>query len=278
MHILTPENPEILSAVVMKNGKIIAETEQTNQLYPQYSIMKSLISLLIGRLCGEGQLTPRTRVGQILHTGAASISDLTLDALMTMRSGIDDRLLFADRQNCPDYLQACCQADVSPLEEGQEYHQFFYNNACAYLAGRMAEEADGTSLENQLVSYLFRPSGITDYALEYDPQGHVFGASGLQLRTEDLAKLGYHIMINTICSPQWLKAAVQPRVMTSERIAYGYFFWVLSENHFYMSGKQGQRCFVLPQYDAVIAVNSAMPGRDTVNSYIIRQLIPLVMN
>ena len=74
MKILTPENPEVLSAVVMKDGEIIAETEEDGVLYPQYSIMKSLISLLIGRLCGEGQLTPKTKVSQILHTGSAPIS------------------------------------------------------------------------------------------------------------------------------------------------------------------------------------------------------------
>ena len=94
MKILTPENPEILSAVVMKDGEIIAETEQTGELYPQYSIMKSLICLLIGRLCAEGQLTPKTKIGQLLHIGASPISGITLDALMTMRSGLEHKLLF----------------------------------------------------------------------------------------------------------------------------------------------------------------------------------------
>ncbi len=276
MQIITPENPEILSAVVMKDGEIIAKTEQTEQLYPQYSIMKSLLSLLVGRLCGEGQLTPKTKVKQLLHTGAAAISDLTLDELMTMRSGIDYRLLFDDRKNYSDYLETCCQAAVTPLGENQEQHTFFYNNACAYLVGRMVEEEEGSPLDKQIEQYLFKPLGITQYSFEYDPQGHVFGASGLNLSTEDLAKFGHGIMTNQICSKAWLKAATQPRVMTPERIPYGYFFWVLADGNFYMSGKFGQKCFVLPQYHAVIALNANMQSRDFSNSYIIKQLLPLL--
>jgi len=275
MKILTPENPEILSAVVMKNGEIIAETEQTGKLYPQYSIMKSLVCLLIGRLCAEGQLTPKTRVGQILHVGSAPISKITLDELMTMRSGMAAKLLFEDRHTCPDYLEACCKMPLNQLEEGEEEHEFLYNNACAYLAGRMVEEEDGTSLEKQIVNYIFKPLNITEYEFEYDPQGHVFGASGLKLKTEDLAKLGQGIMEHKVCSTPWLKAATKARVNTPERVPYGYFFWVLSDT-FYMSGKWGQRCFILPGYNGVIAVNSDMQGRDTVNSYIIRQLLPLL--
>ena len=276
MKILTPENPEVLSAVIMKDGEIIARTEEDGVLYPQYSIMKSLISLLIGRLCGEGQLTPKTKVRQLLHTGAAAISDLTLDDLMTMRSGINYRLLFDDRKNYEDYLKVCCEAAVTPLGEGQEHQTFFYNNVCAYLAGRMAEAEDGDPLDKQIINYLFSPLGITEYEFEYDPQGHVFGASGLKLKTEDVAKLGWGMMTNKICSKGWLNAATKPRVATPERIPYGYFFWVLADGNFYMSGKWGQKCFVLPQYHAVIAVNSDMKGKDSSNSYIIRKLLPIL--
>ncbi len=276
MKILTPENPEVLSAVIMKDGEIIARTEEDGVLYPQYSIMKSLISLLIGRLCGEGQLTPKTKVRQLLHTGAAAISDLTLDDLMTMRSGINYRLLFDDRKNYEDYLKVCCEAAVTPLGEGQEHQTFFYNNVCAYLAGRMVEAEDGDPLDKQIINYLFSPLGITEYEFEYDPQGHVFGASGLKLKTEDVAKLGWGMMTNKICSKGWLNAATKPRVATPERIPYGYFFWVLADGNFYMSGKWGQKCFVLPQYHAVIAVNSDMKGKDSSNSYIIRKLLPIL--
>ncbi|MDE7120954.1 MAG: serine hydrolase, partial [Oscillospiraceae bacterium] len=222
----------------------------------------------------EGQLTPRTTVGQVLHTGSAAISNISLDALMSMTSGIEQKLLFADRDDCPDYLKACCEASVE-IPENSEKPGFCYNNACAYLAGRMAETQDDTSLETQIVDYILKPLGITDYELEYDPQGHVFGASGLQLSTADLAKIGHGIMTGKICSAPWLKACTRPRSADSKGMPYGYFFWVLS-NGFYMSGKWGQRCFVLPDYQAVIAVNSNMQGKDTVNSYIIRQLLPLL--
>lgn len=274
MRVLTPDNPEILSAVVMKNGEIIAETKQTDKLFPQYSIMKSLIALVIGRLCAEGQLTPRTTVGQVLHTGNAPVSGISLDELMSMKSGMEQKLLFEDRNSCADYLKACCEMSLKKSEDGQG-REFLYTNACAYLAGRMAEAEDDLSLKDQIINYVFKPLGITEYGFEYDPQGHVFGASGLQLKTEDLAKLGQGIMDGRICSPQWLKACTRPRAVSDTGMPYGYFFWVLSDG-FYMSGKWGQRCFVLPNYQAVIAVNSDMKQKDTVNGYIIRELLPLL--
>ena len=278
MKLLTPENPEILSAVVMKNGEIIAETEQTDKLYPQYSIMKSLVALVIGRLCAEGQLTPQTTVGEVLHTGNAEISGISLNALLSMTSGIKQKLLFADRNSCPDYLKACCAASMESPEKRKRL-RFRYNNACAYLAGRMAETQGGTSLETQIVDTIFKPLGITDYELEYDPQGHVFGASGLKLRTEDLARIGHGMMTGKICSASWRRTCTSPKFFDASKICYGYFFWVLPGirlKGFYMKGKWGQRCFVLPDYQAVSAVNSNMQGEDTIDSYVSRQLLPVL--
>ena len=219
MKLLKPENPEILSAVVMKNGEIIAETAQTGILYPQYSIMKSLVALVIGRLCAEGQLTPRTTVGQVLHTGSAAISSISLDALMSMTSGIEQKLLFADRNDCPDYLKACCAVSVESPEKHKRL-RFRYNNACAYLAGRMAETQGCTSLGTQIVDTIFKPLGITDYELEYDPQGHVFGASGLKLRTEDLARIGHGMMTGKICSASWRRTCTSPKFFDVTKICY----------------------------------------------------------
>lgn len=268
MKILKPDNSEILSIVIMKNNKIIAETQQTEILYSQYSIMKSLVALVIGKLLDNQKLTLKTTVGQVLNTGNAPISSVSLEKLLSMQSGMQEKLLFADRNTCADYVKACCEM---PLKNKQE---FLYSNACAYLAGRMAEEQEKISLQDLIINYIFKPLDIKNYHFEYDTQGHVFGASGLKLKTEDLAKIGQGILNNKICSVQWQRNFSSTHAISNEGKSYGYFFWILSDG-FYMSGKWGQRCFMLPEYQAVIAINSNMQTQDSINNYMIQELLPL---
>ncbi|MDE6708671.1 MAG: serine hydrolase, partial [Oscillospiraceae bacterium] len=151
MKLLKPDNPEILSVVVMKENKIIAQTQQTEILYPQYSIMKSLVALVIGNLLENQKLTLETTVGEVLNTGNVPISNISLEKLLSMQSGMQEKLLFADRTTCKDYIKACCEMNVKNKQE------FLYNNACAYLAGRMAETQEKISLESQIINMLFKP-------------------------------------------------------------------------------------------------------------------------
>lgn len=269
MKLLKPDNPEILSVVVMKNNKIIAQTQQTEMLYPQYSIMKSLVVLVIGNLLENQKLTLETTVGEVLNTGNTSISGVSLEKLLSMQSGMQEKLLFADRNTCADYEKACCKM---PLKNKQE---FLYSNACAYLAGRMAEEQTGIFLQDQIINNIFKPLHIINYDFEYDTKGHVFGASGLKLKTEDLAKIGQGILEYKICSAQWQKNFGSTHAISNEGKPYGYFFWIL-EHGFYMSGKWGQRCFIFPEYHAVIAINSNMQKQDSINHYMTCELLPLL--
>ena len=269
MKLLKPDNPEILSVVVMKENKIIAQTQQTEILYPQYSIMKSLVALVIGNLLENQKLTLETTVGEVLNTGNVPISNISLEKLLSMQSGMQEKLLFADRTTCKDYIKACCEMNVKNKQE------FLYSNACAYLAGRIAETQEKISLESQIISMLFKPLNLKNYEFEYDTEGRVFGASGLKLKTEDLAKIGRGILEHKICSAKWQKNFSSTHAISNDGKPYGYFFWIL-ENGFYMSGKWGQRCFMFPEYQAVIAINSNMQKQDIINYYMTCELLPLL--
>lgn len=267
MRLLKTEHPGVLSAVVMKNGELITETTQTDQLYPQYSITKSLVSLVIGILIAEGKISLESTVGEFLPVPAdAPLSGITLKALLSMKSGLNEELLFADRRDCPDYLAACLAQKIG------EQH-FFYNNASAYLAGRMAEAAMDVPLSDLIVSRIFTPLGIKEYAFETDPEGHFFGASGLLLNTRDLAKLGNSMLYSELYPEDWLRTALMPHAVNSEGKCYGYYFW-LHPDYYYMSGKWGQRCMVIPKLNAVIAVNSEMKEDNTVSAFIRNELMP----
>lgn len=262
---LNTQHPGIRSVVIMKNGKIIAEIPQKDVLLPQYSITKSMTSLAVGMLIAEGKLSLKSTVGDFFSV-KAPLSGVTLEALLSMRSGLNNSLLFGDRQGLPDYLAAC-----AALEVGER--RFFYNNANAYLAGRMAEEAAGEPLSDLIVRCFFTPLGITEYAFEVDPQGHFFGASGLMLKTRDLAKIGNALLTDALQLSGWLQLALMPHAMSDEGKCYGYFFW-MHPDYYYMSGKWGQRCAVIPKLNAVVAVNADMQEHDTVNTFIRDEIMP----
>ena len=255
MYTILPDDLRIRAACVMQDGECIAATADIDTVYPQYSITKSLVSLVIGMLCSEGKLRLQQTVGELLGTPAdAPLSRIPLEALLTMRSGIRDKLLFADRRDCPDYLAACLAQEITAP-------RFQYNNADAYLAGRMAEAAADEPLAEWIVRRIFRPLGIEHFRFESDPQGHFFAASGLQITTRDLAKLGQSVLDAGLYSRAWLQTATALHTCSDDGRGYGYLFWADGESC-YMSGKWGQKCVILPAYRAVIAVNSEMPDNE----------------
>lgn len=264
---LNTQHPGIRSVVLMKNGIIAAETLQTDTLLPQYSITKSLTALTVGILIGEGKITLELTVGDYLPV-SAPLAGVKLEALLCMKSGLNTPLLFADRQGLTDYLAACAAQELGES-------RFFYNNAAAYLAGRMAEEAAGERLSDFIVDRIFSPLGITEYAFEADPEGHFFGASGLMLKTRDLAKIGNSMLSGGLYPAEWLNMALRPHAVSGEGKCYGYFFW-LHPDYYYMSGKWGQRCTVIPKLNAVCAVNADMQDNDTVSMFIREEIMPVL--
>ena len=269
MKMLTRDYPEILSAVVMHNGEIIAETPQDDTLYPQYSITKSIVSLAIGMLIAENKLSLSATVGELLHTPeTAPLSSVTLEELLTMRSGLNEELLFADRKTCTDYLNPCISKEIGAK-------RFFYNNANAYLVGRMAEAVIDGNLSDFIRERIFEPLGIEKYEFEYDTEGHFFGASGLKMRTADLAKIGYSMTYGGLYPAQWINEALRPHTVSRDGRTYGYYFW-LHPDYYYMSGKWGQRCTIIPAQNAVICVNCEMKVHDYANEYIREKLMPIL--
>ena len=263
------QQPEIKAAVIWKRGEILAESEHSGELYPQYSITKSVLALAIGMLLAEGKLSMTSTVGELLGTPkTALLSDVSLDSLMTMRSGIAAECLFADRHERDNYLEACLAQNIVPA-------RFQYNNADAYLAGRMAEAAAGEALGDFIARRIFSPLGIVRYAFETDPQGHFFGASGLQLSTMDLAKLGVSVLSGELYPSAFLRDATRPHTVSKQGKGYGLFFW-LHPDYWYMSGKWGQRCVMLPHSRAVIAVNADDPENRIVPDYIRGTLMAIV--
>src|SRR5690606_40385869 len=96
------------------------------------------------------------------------------------------------------------------------------------------------------------------------PEGINLGDGGLAITTEELAKFGLLYLQKgvwegqQVVSEQWATDATAKQISTGAdngnwNFGYGYQFW-RSPVGFRADGSLGQYSFVLPEYDAVLAI------------------------
>lgn len=261
--------PGIHAALVMQYGEIIAQTADIDEMHPQYSVTKSLTSLAVGMLIDAGKLRLDTKLGTLPDMPqTAPLAEVTLEALLTMQSGLDRGLLFEDRYQCDHFLGACLAQTLGAPE-------FYYNNANTYLAGLLAEQAADEPLAEFLGREILHPLGIREYSFEYDEKGRFFGASGLHMSTRDLAKLGQSVLEGKMYPAAWLENALRPHARSNDGRDYGMGFWVYGDA-FCLSGKWGQNCIGFPSKHALVAVNSHLPQPGDARTYICEVLLPCI--
>lgn len=148
-----------------------------------------------------------------------------------------------------------------------------YGNLAPYVAGRMLEKVTGCSICDYFYKKFWEPLGVAKPQWDTDPAGHTFAASDLYLDIIDMIKLGQLYLgmgvVNgrRFLSEDWVRqstcnyydtTAIGPsRPAADEECGYGFYFWHNTKNGSYRAyGREGQFIIVLPEQDAVIAVQS----------------------
>lgn len=143
-----------------------------------------------------------------------------------------------------------------------------YCTAGSFLLGQIVQRATGQPIDRFIAAQLFAPLGITRWRFERSPAGEVMTGGQLQLRTRDLAALGWLVR----SQGQWKGRSVVPaafvrNALTAHRATpyfgehYGYQFW----RHDYaspcgpqigwqMSGNGGNKVVILAGLDAVVVI------------------------
>lgn len=261
------------NALVLRNGKLLCAAAYGAQTLdaPKYtfSACKSVTSLAVGLLFDDGLLHPEDRVGDLFSdlltpTALRRLRDLTVEDLLTMRSGIQ----FAEPQSATesDWLHEILN-DPFITEPGTTFH---YNSLNTYLLSAIVCRVSGESMTDLLEKRLFIPMGITDILWERSSEGIEKGGWGLYIRAEDIAKLGQLVLNGGVWNGEQLisrayltaatTASATPPVETGE-FDYGYQIWVgRKENTFLFNGMLGQN--VLGYRDSgILVVTNA--GADT---------------
>ena len=248
-----------------------------DRAYPVYSAAKSVTSMAFSLCCDDGILSPESRLGDFIESKYKSsfpqgFDKLPFERFLTMTAGS-----YPFRPEGDDWMKYILSLDVDFSDTA-----FHYSNIPAYLVGAACENAVGQDLMSYLEKRIFQPMDMAAPKYTRCPQGHFYGATGMEMTVHQLAMLGQLYLQKgkwngqQLISQKAVSRAVSPHVFTGTD-HYGYFFRA-APDHFSIVGKWGQRCMVYPQKGIVAAYLSHCPNEaaqqyETVNSYITRESI-----
>lgn len=278
---------DLRGVVISHHGCITAERyfngDGPQTLRDIRSAAKSITAILVG-IAIEQRLLPGVDdpIAKFLPAGMPTAQQqLRIRDLLTMRSGLDSDDDDAKSQGNEDRLDDSSAwipfAYKVPLKyaPGERYA---YSSLNAFLAGAVVEHVSGMPLQNFAQQYLFEPLGIKDFVWRRGPKGEGVGQGNLSLSARDMTKIG-SVLLNKgrigqrqILSDAWIANAISPLVDITKydpyADSYGYMWYSKQYKlggrsvlvHF-ASGNGGNKIYIVPQYDLVIAITSTAYGQ-----------------
>ena len=243
------------------------------------SITKSVTSLIAGIALERGWIealdTPVfTYFPEHDDLRSSAKDQITLAHLLTMSAGFawDERSAWDSAGNNERLMDEAADPYRYVLERelatppGRFYD--YCGGAPALLQGVIQKTA-GRALDIVAREALLDPLAITDAEWTRFPGGDVRGHGGLRLRARDLAKIGQLVLDRglwhgrQIISAKWIAASTAPRINGEGIFFYGYLWWL---GRFLVEGREirwvagvgngGQRLYIVPRLDLVVAVNA----------------------
>lgn len=268
---------------VAKDGVIIHEwcrdgyTMATRQ--SSWSVAKSVVSLVVGKLITEKRLTEQTRLVEVLpeYQTGGPFDTITVGHLLDMRSGIDLEEAYVQwkaytgvggmmtTKHLPNYLMGARSTFTQPGTVSD------YRSVDTQFISMIATRVTGTTLADLVRTYLWDPLGTLDDATwTLDRDGGIEkGFMGLNASTRDYLKIGQLVLdggkvgSKRVIPAAWIKRISTPEhVIAGDQHTWGYAaqWWHPAghETHEDMTalGVNGQFVYVNRKHGVVIAKNS----------------------
>lgn len=285
---------EIHSLLVFKNNELIAEEYfggyDADSIHFQYSVTKSISSLLVGIATDQGLLgTVDQKLYELFPEYSNDIAnwndqkaEITLKDVLTMSAGYQwDEWTYAYTDTRNDANKMIRSDDLMKfvLDLPMAYEpgsRFTYNSGCSMLLSGIVENSTGISLEAFAKVNLFDKLGIRDWYWEQGKDGKFNSGWGLHLKPLDMLKIGRMVLNGgqwegqRIVSEDWLEAS-----QTNHISNYGYQWW-LSTDFFSARGWGGQVIAIVPSEDLVIITTAGnFTGGNPAGIRIVNRLIGL---
>lgn len=233
-----------------------------------YSVSKTFTSVAVGIARAAGLLDlddpVLTHLPEFKDTAADGVEELTIRHLLSMTAGNGYRWDDQDQNHPGDPAQDFL---ATPLT-AQPGTDFAYRGTNSYVLGRIIAAASGSDLRDFLLPRLFRPLGIGNPQWLRCPLGFPLGAMGLQLRTEEIARLGETLLNDGSFRGQQLISAEYVEMMRTglvttdwiehpDTAAYGLHCWACARDGAWrMDGLYGQFSIMFPQQQACVTVTA----------------------
>ncbi len=274
----------IYSLLVVRNGYIVAEAnkDDIDSIHPIYSSTKSIASALVGMAIDKGLISgTEQRVYPVLsvplNRAQQHKSALQIKHLLSMSCAFrwpEISLGYSDKNNphlqmmrSANWVEYVLQKPMTTMPGTQ----FNYNTGCSHLLTAIIDkgsrETTGLSAAEFAQAHLFSPLGISkqQYRWRSDPQGIVFGGSGLWMRPRDMAKIGQLFLTGgywqgkQVIARSWVEQSTRKKIslpwqgVVAEHYAYQ---WYVQPFGFNSLGYKGQYIFVLPALNIVVVVTA----------------------
>lgn len=230
-----------------------------------------MTALAVGMARADGLIGLDTRLLDVFprYAGDAAdgVGDITVERLLTMTSG-SSFTCFTDAEWLrQDVLGAFVAA---PLRTAPG-ERFEYSNGSTYALGRMVTAVTGTSLVGYLRPRLFEPLGILNPQWFACRAGYAWAASGLHLRSGELARFGPLLLERgrhdgeQLVPADWIDRLHADWVPTGddepESTGYGFQVWRCTvPNAWRADGAYGQFVIVLPDQGATVTLTAHHEG------------------
>ncbi len=272
-------------------GHVIFKPDSVHDLR---SCSKSIVGLLYGIALQQGKVPPPDAPLFSAFPEHADLASkegrdrLTIQHVLTMTMGTDwdeSSLIYSDPRNsetamdnAPDRYRYILERRVV---DAPGAHWTYCGGATALLA-RIITKGSGKTLHEFARETLFDPLGMgpTEWATGRD--GEPFAASGARISLRDLARIGVMMLHSgkvgdrTVVPAEWLAHCVTPAVSADEVRRYGYQWFLVDiafgkpkgwavgrlERMWMAQGEGGQRLFIIPALQLVVAITAGNYGRE----------------
>jgi CubicO group peptidase (beta-lactamase class C family) len=255
-------------------------------LHDLRSVSKSIVGLLYGIAMAAGNVPP-PEATLIEHfpeypdlTADPARRLLTVGHALTMTLGTEwDELTipYTDPGNSEIAMDRAADRYRYILERpivGPPGERWTYNGGATALLARLIAKGTGRSLHDFAREALFDPLGLGRTEWERGADGEALAASGLRMSPRDLARIGVMVLGEgcwrgrQLVPAEWFAASFAPAVAMPDGRRYGYQWYlgaiarddgtdgVVWEQTVSAIGNGGQRLFLLPPLDLVVAVTA----------------------
>lgn len=283
------------SMMLVRHGRVVAEgwwgPYDARTPHVMYSLSKSFTSTAVGIAVADGKLSVDDEVLKFFPEEApaqpsANLRAMRVRDLLRMSTGHQtEPSMFVGADSTLRDASWVKRALAHPVPFKPGTH-FLYNSPATYLLSAIVQKATGQTVLDYLGPRLFTPLGIETPTWTTSPEGVTAGAYGLNVRTEDIAKLGQLYLQKGLWNGRQLVPARWAEEATARQTAngsnprsdwdqgYGYQFWRSRHDTYRGDGAFGQYMFVFPQHDAVLAITSGVRDMQAVMNLVWDKLLP----